>query len=412
MYISRAVTPRLLRLNRAFPVVAVTGARQVGKSTLLLKTFGRRAEQIVFDPLVDVGRAREEPELFLETHEPPLILDEIQYVPELVPSLKRRVDRDRRKGRYFVTGSQQWNVMKALAESLSGRVGFVDLEGLSLSEIDPTKTEASWLERWLQDPGSLIRQRKTLRRRRVKLYPHIWKGWLPEAHLASPGVIPDFWKAYERTYIERDVRQMADISNLALFVRFFRLTAALTAQEINHSELGREIGVTPQTAQRWLTILSSTFQWFELPAYSRNSIKKISGRPKGHFADTGMVCHALAISSPVALESHPTWGGIFETAVFGEIRKLCGVMKAPPHLYHWRAHSGAEVDLVLERDGTLYPIEVKGKRTITKRDTLGIGSFREAFPRERISKGLILAPVDEISQISESDYVVPWDLCW
>ncbi|MFH1262682.1 MAG: ATP-binding protein [Pseudomonadota bacterium] len=410
MYIPRTIAARLVRLSRSFPVVAVTGARQVGKSTLLAKTFGDRAEQVVFDPLIDVGRAREDPELFLESHGTPLILDEIQYIPQLVAALKRRVDRKGRRGQYFLTGSQQWNVMKALAESLAGRVGFIDLEGFSLGEIGSAGVGTSWLDRWLSNPERFLRRRKEFRRHGVKLYAQLWKGWLPEAHLSSVGSVPDFWKGYERTYIERDVRQMADISNLGLFLRFVRLVAALTAQEINYSELGREIGVTPQTAQRWLAILTATFQWFELPAYSRNSIKRVSGTPKGHFADTGLVCHALAISSPLALESHPAWGSVFESAVFGEVRKLCGVMRTPPHLYHWRSHGGAEVDLVLERDGTLYPIEVKGKRNLTKRDARGIQSFREAFPGARIAKGLIVAPVEEIEQISERDYAIPWDL--
>ncbi|HLG21155.1 MAG TPA: ATP-binding protein [Bdellovibrionota bacterium] len=410
MFVPRRIATKLLRLVRTFPAVAVTGARQTGKTTLLLRLFGDRAEHIVFDPIVDVGRAREDPELFLANHNPPLILDEIQYAPQLASSLKRKVDRESRKGRYLITGSQQWNVMKLLAESLAGRVGFVDLDAFSLQEVHRGNEKTSWLELWLKNPQRWVRERKRLHRHRVKLYQHIWKGSLPEAHLAQLKSIPDFWKAYERTYIERDVRQMAEISNLALFTRFFRLVAALTAQEINYSELGREIGVTPQTSQRWLSILQSSFQWYAVPAYSRNSIKKVSERPKGHFGDTGLVCHALAISTPGALESHPAWGAIFESAVYGELRKLSGAMDTPPHVYHWRAHSGAEIDFVLERDGMLYPIEAKGKQSITRHDVKGLKAFREAFPREQIAPGLIIAPVEEIAQITENDYVVPWDL--
>ena len=168
---------------------------------------------------------------------------------------------------------------------------------------------------------------------------------------------------------------MAEVSDLQLFGRFLQLVSALTAQEINFSRLGRELGLTPQTAQRWLNILKATFQWFEIPAYSGNLIKRVSSKSKGYIADTGLACLTQAISAPKAIGGHPLWGAIFETAVAAELRKQTAFLSPTPNFYHWRAHSGAEVDMVLEYNGNFYPIEVKAKTNPSRRDTTGISAF-------------------------------------
>lgn len=410
MYTPRHLTQRLYQLADHFPVVVVTGARQVGKSTLLQHTLGQRAEIVVFDPVVDVENARQDPELFLDNRPPPLILDEIQYAPELVASIKRRVDRDRRPGQYILTGSQQWGVLRSLAESLAGRAVFLDLEGFSLAEIAGKTASRPWLQVWLEEPEVLLTPpagRLPLPR---TLYAQLWRGWLPDAQTLPDELVADFHAAYQRTYIERDVRLLADISDWQLFGRFVRLTAALTAQEINYSQLGRELGLTPQTAGRWLSILKATFQWFEIPAYSGNAVKRVSSKPKGFVADTGVACAAQAISSPHAIGGHPLWGALFETAVAAELRKQCALLSPRPNLYHWRAYSGAEVDFLLEWNGTWFPIEVKAKSQPSRRDTGGLTAFRKAYPTLSIAKGLVIAPVDTVRPLAEDTYALPWDI--
>jgi predicted AAA+ superfamily ATPase len=205
---------------------------------------------------------------------------------------------------------------------------------------------------------------------------------------------------------------MADISDWQLFGRFIRLAAALTAQEHNFSQLGRELGLTPQTAQRWLDILKATFQWFEVPAFSGNLIKRVSSKPKGYFSDTGIACSSQAISSPSVIGGHPLWGPLFETAVAGELRKQCSLFSPKPNIYHWRSYSGAEVDFILEFNGALFPIEVKANSNPSRRDTTGISAFRKNYSHLNIKPGLVLAPTDTIRQISENDYSVPWDISW
>ena len=408
MYRHRLVSARLRALVHTFPAVVVAGARQVGKSTLVQHLFGDRGDMVVFDPVVDVGNARRDPDLFLDNHRTPLILDEIQYAPELVPSIKRRIDRDRRPGQFVMTGSQQWHVLSAIAESLAGRVAFLDLEAFCLAEI--AGSARSWLAAWLEDPAGLLAAHPPRLPLTGTLYERLWRGWLPEACQLGLEMIPDFHAAYQRTYIERDVRLLADVADWHVFSRFVQLAAALTAQEVNHSQFGREIGVTPSTAARWLSLLQATCQWTSVPAYTRNAVKRLSGRPKGYLADTGLACHVQALSAPKTIAGHPLLGPLFETAVVAEVRKHSALLATGPHLHHWRAAGGAEVDLMLERDGVFYPIEVKASSNPNRRDTSGISAFRKTHPELRIAKGLVIAPVDDIRQLSEEDYAIPWDL--
>jgi hypothetical protein len=189
-----------------------------------------------------------------------------------------------------------------------------------------------------------------------------------------------------------------------------RLAAALTAQEINASHLGRELGITPHTGRRWLELLVATFQWFEAPPYSGNAVKRVSGKAKGFFADTGLACWAQAISTPAALGGHPLWGHLFETFVAAEMRKQMALLSPAPRLHHWRSAGGAEVDLLLERDGRFFPIEIKGRTKVSRTDTRGIRAFREAYPDLKVAPGLVIALCDRVEKLSEEDFALPWDL--
>ena len=410
-YKPRILADQLLGMIKQFPVVVVSGARQVGKSTLLEHTLPDW-DIVVFDPAVDVGNARQDPDLFLDNHPPPVVLDEIQYAPELVAAIKRRVDRARKPGQYVLTGSQQWSVLKSASESLAGRAVFLDLEGFSLAETAEATTTEHWLKRYLDDPDGFV-AKPPGNTTRIKLprtiYEQLWWGFLPEADALEADWIGEFYRAYLRTYIERDVRLLSDIGDWQQFGRFARLAAALTAQEVNHSQLGREIGVTPQTAQRWLAMLRATFQWFEVPAYHGNTIKRISGKPKGYIADTGLACSLQMISTPRTLGGHPLVGSLFETLVAAEVRKLSATLATPPSLYHWRSHGGGEVDLLLERDGRFHPIEIKLTTKPSKSDTRGIAALRETYPKLNVAPGLVVCPVERTQRLNETDYALPWD---
>ncbi len=408
MYKERIITEKLRSLFSTFPVVVVSGARQVGKSTLLKHTFPD-VPSILFDAALDVGAARREPDVFLDNHPAPVILDEIQYAGELVSAIKRRVDKNKRPGMYLLTGSQQWSVLKGISESLAGRAVFLTLEGFALTEIGQCIDHPSWLQRWLDGPDAVINDRPKRFEPGRTLYEQLWRGWLPETDTLPLEMIPAFYQGYLQTYIERDVRLIQDVLDWQQFGKFVQLTSALTAQEINFSQLGRDIGITTQTAKRWLSVLSATFQWQDVYAYSGNTIKRISGKPKGYMADTGLVCALQMISSPRTLAGHPMTGALFETAVVGEMRKHCRQLSVPPAMYHWRSHSGPEVDLILERDGILFPIEIKLTAHPCRKDTSGITAFRKTYPQQRVAPGLVIAPCERFERISDHDYSLPWD---
>ncbi len=407
-YKRRLIVSRLLVLVQNFPVVVLSGARQVGKSTVLKQHFPEW-DRVEFDPVMDIANARADPDLFLNNHPCPLILDEIQYCPEVVASIKRRVDAEKRSGMFVLTGSQQWSVLKSISESLAGRAVFLDLEGFCLCESETALPEHSWLEKYLDDPEQFVRSPHSYLTPQRTLFEQMWRGSLPEVDGLSLDVCSDYLSAYVRTYIERDVRLTLDVGDSQQFGRFVQFVSALTAQEVNHSQLGRELGVTPQTAKRWLAVLGATFQWMETPAYHGNTLKRISAKPKGYFADTGLICHLNRISSHKALSGHPLSGALFETWVVGEIRKLLSIIGVKPQLYHWRLHSGAEIDLVLERDGRLYPIEIKLNTQPSKHDARGLLAFRETYSNKNIAPGLIIAPCERFEQITEHDFIMPWN---
>ena len=408
----------LQSLFSAFPVVVVSGARQVGKTTLLRQTYPS-VDYVVLDASQDLEQARREPDLFLNNHPCPLIVDEIQYAPELVSSIKRRVDAQQASpGQFLLTGSQQWQVMASLAESLAGRVAFVDLGGLSLSELTQPQPQAPgdlWLSRWFtaQEKGEqqdFFAWSRTAPRFSGGLHEWLWRGFMPRAQTLALNLVPDFWAGYHRTYVERDARLAGEVGDWHDFGRFVRLMSALTAQEINHSQLGREIGINPKTAQRWLKMMQATYQWFELPPFFANHIKRVSKSPKGYLMDTGMACHHAALSSPQALGSHPLFGALFETAMVSEVRKTLALLGGTSGVYHWRASTGAEVDCIIERDGWLHPIEIKLTSQPTRKQTLGLQAFRKAHPDLRIGSGLMLCAVEQARWISEDVLALPWNV--
>jgi uncharacterized protein len=411
MYQDRLLSDKLRRMVEAFPVVVVSGARQVGKTTLVRHLFPQ-FDYVVFDPTIDLQNARREPDLFLRNHPTPLVLDEIQYAPEVVASLKRRIDAaDSRPGQYVLTGSQQWQVMKSVSESLAGRAAFLDLEGFSLAEIAGRTNTPGWLERWLLGPADLVSHRPTQERPFTQpLWRWLWRGFLPGVQNLADDLVPEFWTGYQRTYVERDARLAGEVNDWQQFGLFIRLASALTAQEINYSQLGREIGLTPQSARRWLQVLRGTFHWWEVPAFKGNLIKRVSSKPNGYLSDTGLVCHLAQLTSSKALGGHPLLGALFETAMMHEIRKQNSSLAGGGAFYHWRSAGGAEVDLLLERDGKFHPFEIKLTANPTRRDAAGLMAFRQAYPQLQIGNGAILCATERSYWITDDIPALPWNL--
>lgn len=396
---------RLKELFRYFPVVCVIGARQVGKTTLVHSCFPGIAS-VTFDEISDIGSARSDPDLFLQSHPAPYFLDEIQFVPQVLSSLKRLVDRDKGKGMYVLSGSQQFSVLKALSESMAGRVAFLELPPLARGEILGRPQERSFLREWVAKRGQIAGL--PVAPRPESIWPRIWRGGMPALIGLPDAMVADWCEGYVRTYLERDLRTVGDVSDIAEFRRFLALLASQTAQEINATQLGRELGMDRKTALRWASLAEAGFLWRELPSYSRNSAKRIAGRPKGLMADTGLACHLLRIQSPEGLQEHPLRGALFETWVVQQILRGFQDRAAPPHASHYRTLAGAEVDLVLEEDGWVFPIEVKLTARPDKLDARGLKSFRETWPEHRIAPGLLVCAIEAPTWINPATLAVPW----
>jgi len=416
-YHPRLIEEKIHHLSDVFPVVVLCGARQAGKSTLMAHVLGGKVPAFVFDPVTDVANAREDPELFLRLNPPPLFLDEVQYAPELLPVLKRIADQSpERSGQYFLTGSQQLEVLTKVKESLAGRAVLIDLWPMSRGEragsLKAGLLAALYAEAPPKDAYALVNRLRESGPPPLpagNLLERLFRGGFPRLLHVGIDDVPVWFSSYVRTYVERDVRVLRDVSSPHDFSRFLRLVAAITAQDVNASHLGREIGVTPRTAKAWLDILAASYQVVLLDAYSGNAIKRVSGRPRAHLCDTGLAANLLSVSSPPALGNHRSLGALFETFAVTEILKTAEALTLKPQAWHWRTLAGAEVDLLLERDGVFVPIEVKLSSRPSRRDLSGLHAFVETYPKLDIGPRIVVHGGSELFLVDESTAAVPVD---
>jgi predicted AAA+ superfamily ATPase len=280
---------------------------------------------------------------------------------------------------------------------------------MSYQELADQGGETTWLQLLLEDPGDFIDKAAGVRVQETNLAHYLWRGSMPGTIPLPDGLIQGYENSYIQTYVERDVKQVENIREMAEFDRFLGLLGALTAQEINVSHLGREIGMSPTTSRKWLDILTNTYQWRQLPPYFGNAIKRISGKHKGYLCDTGMACNLQRISTPETLLRHPLFGAMFETWVVNEIKKLSSDLQLPPNIYHWRTAAGAEVDIILEWNGRLYPIEVKGKANLTKGDLSGLRAFRSTYTTQNIADAVVIYAGDVAYRLDEHTLALPWN---
>jgi hypothetical protein len=404
-YKKRLIEERILELFQYYPVVAVLGARQVGKTTLIENLYKDQIKTIVFDPVIDLYNARNDPDFFLQNLSCPVFFDEIQYAPEILNSIKRKVDSLKKNGLYLLSGSQQLSVLKNISESLAGRVAIINLLPMNRQEKTSSMNQ-SFIMSWLNLKRPDIDQDSSYNA--IPVFPHIFRGGYPKLIDFPDHLISGYFESYLQTYIERDVRRVSNIGSLQTFGNFIGLLSAKTACEINYNELGRELGVERKTALSWGEIAQATFQWFSIPPFSRNPIKKIAGKSKGYFSDTGFICYLQRISVPEVIAAHPLKGQLFETYVVLELLKSIQAMAIKPNFYHFRTYSGAEVDLILELNGMLFPIEIKAKSNPSKKDIKGFQSLKKCFPQENYYLNLLICSIEKPQMISEDVYAIPW----
>lgn len=409
----RHIVPTLRRALATFPAVLLTGARQSGKTTLLRAELAQSHGYVSLDRPDLRERAAADPVAFLGENPPPVVIDEIQHVPILLPYIKERIDAHRAPGAWVITGSQKLSLMRGVSESLAGRVAVLELDPLSVREVTgcpPVGVDRAVARVFggaddgngggggaaAADPPGVA--------------DWLLRGGFPEPRL-NPAVDRRLWLAgYVRTYLERDVRDLIMVGDLTVFQRFVRLLAARSGSLLNMASLGRELGVSGPTVRRWLSVLEASHLVVLLPPYHRNFGKRLRRSPKVHVLDPGLITFLTGIHGDEAALHGPLTGALMESAVVGEWVKLLRQAGEPVELYHFRASSGLEVDLVFERDGVLHGIEVKATATPLPRHRDGLRRWLDlAGPGAR---GALACRVPGPTSLGAGIRAVPWHLAF
>jgi predicted AAA+ superfamily ATPase len=383
MYVPRLLSETLQDAVKHFPAVLVTGPRQAGKTTFLLHQWGEKSNYVSFDDPLERGFAVSDPNGFLDRFEKRhVILDEIQYVPDILSYLKIRIDKNRtHTGKWLLTGSQQFHLMKNVSESLAGRIAILELLPFSVSE--HRQGGADWLE------------------------STIWFGGYPEPSLFHER--RDLWiRSYIQTYIERDVRQLQNIKDIRAFEQFVGLSASIHGQTLNTATLSRQCGVSLPTVRAWIGILETSFLCLLLPPYYKNFGKRLIKASKLYFIDPALVCALTRQPDGRSSLSGAMGGALFEGLIVSEAFKVFSMKGRRADLFFWRSHDGMEVDLILLANGKLHPVEIKLTATPTLKHVEPLNKFKQLAGREASDTGVLVCRVDKKTDLPSHNIAIPW----
>lgn len=401
-YIARNLEKVVLEVTKEYPVVLVTGPRQVGKTTMLQKLMeGTDRNYVSLDDLNERNLAKTDPEMFLQLHKPPILIDEVQYAPELFVYIKIHVDKYHNAGDFWLTGSQVFKLMSGIQESLAGRVAVLSLTSLSQAEIcggemqpftlDIEKLSARRKERTAADTGVI--------------FDWIFRGSMPAIVSEKNSNSQIFYSSYLTTYIERDVREVSDAIDSLTFLHFITAVAARGGQILNIAEIARDADINQKQAKNWLGVLETLGLIFYLHPYSNNMLKRLVKTPKLYFYDTGLVCYLTKWSSAETLQSGAMNGAILENYVVAEIRKTYLNCGKDPYMYYYRDKDAREIDIILEHDGVLNPIEIK-KTANPGSELIKVFKLLDKSSAKR-SKGAVVCMKPELSAIDRENYIIP-----
>ena len=406
---TRTLAKTIHAVSDSFPVLMVTGPRQVGKTTLLeiCAKEGASAQRgyVTLDDMDARTLAQRDPALFLQTWQPPLIIDEIQYAPQLFSAIKIIVDRDKRNGLFWLTGSQKFQLMRGVTESLAGRVAIIDMLGLAQAELDgrsassrPFVPTAEWVT---AARSASANKPKPL----MAVFRQIWLGSYPRLNEQGPKARDLFYRSYIQTYIQRDVQDVLKVSDQMAFNRFLGAVAARTGQLLNYANLARDVDVDNKTAKAWLSVLETSGLVFLLRPYHTNLTKRLVKTPKLYFLDTGLAAYLTKWPDAASLEAGSMSGAMLETWVVSEVVKSYWHNGLQGNFYFYRDTDQQEVDLLIESGDTLYPVEIKktaspsqnARHQFAVLDKLG----------KTIGQGAVLCLVERDIPLSQSVTAVP-----
>ena len=401
IYTERTIGRFFKEASGHFKVILLTGMRQVGKTTCLRNISGKRRRYVSLDDPQVLSLAKNEPALFFERFAPPVFIDEIQYAPELFPYIKMLVDDSEENGRIWLSGSQQYSMMKNVTESLAGRVAIVDMFGFSIYE---RQGKALLQKPFLPSANPLS---PLTPKRPSETFEIIWRGSFPHI-VNSAAQWRLFYSSYVKTYLERDVRQIINIGDETAFLRFMSVAAARTAQILNISDIANNSGVTVKTAERWLSVLQASGVTYLLKPYFSNVSKRFIKRPKLYFTDTGLCAYLTEWTSRQTLEAGAMSGAFFETFVISEILKSYHHNGESPNLYYYRDSNNVEIDLLISQNGLLYPIEIK-KTAAPKKDD--VKAFDTLAKIAKTGYGSLICLVKENLPLTDSANAVSvWEI--
>ena len=416
--LKRTISDTILRFSSAWPVLLLTGPRQVGKSSVLNMIKEKERKYVSLDNIAIRDLALNDPQAFLQKYSPPVIIDEVQYAPSLFTYIKIWVDAHRYEyktggkksdnpaGAFWLTGSQKFTLMKGVQETLAGRIAIIDLLGFSYKEIIKKQKESKPF--W---PDEVDLHKKTQKRTIIEVYRDIWNGSFPEL-ITNPSIGRDkFYSSYMQTYIERDVRDYQGATNELKFYKFVCAVAVRTGNLLNYEDLARDCDIDRRTAQKWMDTLQASGLVYLLSPYYQNITKRIIKTPKVYFLDTGLACFLANIDTPEALEASYLHGAMLETYV------LCEILKSFWHngydtrnLYYYRDTNKKEMDFILEKNMTLHPLEVKKATSPDSADCANFGIIENLnLPT---GKGALICLSQEIMPVANKDIVaVPvWEI--
>jgi len=405
MYFHRHIEPVVERIAKLKPVLVLTGARQVGKSTMLKEVYSDINYVALNRPLVRES-AKENPSLFFEANKPPVIVDEIQKAAELFDYIKDIVDEEKKKGQFYLTGPQSMKLMKNVSESLAGRAGVIRMLGLSMREL----ARIAYRKPFLPMPehmDSMIKEGAAFDY--TKIVTSIHKGFFPELYETESDLHDwaDYYSSYFQTYIEKDIKDVLNIQDESAFIKFVKATASLTGQMLNLSTIAEICGKDVKTVRAWLSVLESSGLVYLLEPYYNNFSKRLVKTPKLYFLDTGLACWLLGWNTPEQLINGAMWGHIFESFVFSEVLKSYyndGIVKPP--LYYYRDMDKNEIDILIEDGEMLYPLEIKTTSDPVKSM---VKAFRclDKIPGKKTGTGALVCLAKERLPLTDRVWILP-----